>query len=168
MEDSRQVGSAPALDGERPECDQARRAHDRPGGAASFQGRDEDADDDGRAADEHTRYRGFRRALRSQDRAVEADHSDGGEDSQPAPLPQGEHHRGDNGQAAAAQAQKRQEQQGRETVPERLTTRPGVVAENTVRREGGADQDAGEGREQGSTQGGCVHEGDARFRRGPV
>lgn len=162
------VRAAPALDGERADGDQQRAVHDGAGGAAAAQQREQDGDDDRRAADEDARDGGFGGALGGDDGQVEADHADGGDGGEPAPLPPGEGAQRRGG----APGDEREEQQAGDAVADGLAAGVRVVAEDAVGGEGGADECAGESGEehpgQGAAGGSGFHEDDARDRGGPV
>ena len=68
----------------------------------------------------------------------------------------------------AAPADQRQQQQAGEAVAQELAARVRVVAQDAVGGEGGADEDTGEGGEQGPSDGGGVHGRDAMKGGGPV
>ncbi len=157
----------PALDGERPHGDEARRVQGDAGRTAPVQQRDEHADDDRRTAHEDARNSRLRRPFGRQDRQVEPDHAHRGEQRDPPPLAAGEASEPGRRRVRIA-AQERDEQQRGETVAERLAAGVRIVAEDAVGREGCPHQHAGEGREEGPAQRGRVHGADARVGDGPV
>ncbi len=157
------VRPPPALDREGAGRDQQRPAEDKALWPTAVKKRDQDRDHHRGAADEDARDRRFRGALGGEDRQVEADHPDGGEQGQPQPrtrpqpaqppgrIPPGERH----------------EQQAGQSVAEELAARVGVVAQHAVGGEGAADEDVGERGQEGAARGGRVHEDDARNVGGP-
>ncbi len=164
---ARQVGAPPALDGERPDGDEACRVQRDAGRTTAVQQRDEHADHDRRTAHEDARNSRFRRLFGRQDRQVEPDHAHGGEQDDPPPLATGEASEPSRRGVGVA-AKERDEQQRGETVAERLAARERIVAEDAVGREGCPHQHTREGREEGPAQRGCVHGADARVGDGPV
>ncbi|GGW58244.1 hypothetical protein GCM10010350_48380 [Streptomyces galilaeus] len=162
--EARAVRPAPALHGERADGDQRRAVQDGPARAASLHERDEDRDDDGRAAHQDAGDGRFGGTLGGQDGEVEADHADGGEQGEAGPLAGGERAQAGQGTRAG----EGHEQQAREAVAQGLSAGVRVVAQDAVGGEGRSDEDAGERGEEGATRGGDVHEGDVRKRGGPV
>lgn len=105
-------------------------------------------DHDGRASHEDAGYRGFGGAFRGEHREVEADHADGGEQRESAPLARREPPQ----RAQAALPEQWQEQQARDGVADELAAGVRVVAQDAVGGEGAAHEDAGEGGEQGASE----------------
>ncbi|WP_442806830.1 hypothetical protein [Streptomyces sp. NBC_01750] len=163
--DARRAGTAPPLDGEGAGRDEQGSVQHGPSGPTAVQERYEDGDDDRGAADEHTGNGGFRGAFRGQDRQIETDHADDGEQGEPDPLRQEE---GAQRRQARAAAEQRQEEQAGEGVAQRLAAGTGIVAEDAVGGEGGAHEEIGHGDEQRRAQRVHVHGGDARERGGPA
>lgn len=132
-------------------------------GPTAHEQRHEYRHDDRGAPDEDTWDGRFGAALRGEHREVEADHPDGRQQGEPPPLAPGEVAQG----RRAAPAEQRQQKQAGEGVPEELAARVGVVPEDAVGGEGGADEDAGEGGRQGPSDRVRVHGPDAREDGGP-
>ncbi|GGN31443.1 hypothetical protein GCM10011578_069380 [Streptomyces fuscichromogenes] len=157
------VRPPPALDREGTGRDQRRPLEHPASGPSAVEERDQDRDHHRGAADEDARDRGFRGALGGEDRQVETDHPDGGEQGQPQP--------GARSQPAQppcrAPPDERHEQQTGQCVTEELAARVRVVAQHTVGGEGAADEDVGERGQQGAAHGGRVHGDDARNPGGP-
>ncbi|GGN52274.1 hypothetical protein GCM10011579_009090 [Streptomyces albiflavescens] len=132
-------------------------------GTASLLKGHENGHDHWGAAHEDARNCRFRRAFGGDHRQIEADHADGREQGEAAPLARVEPAQGHR----ATPADQRQEQDAGETVAEELATRIRVEPQDAVGGEGASDEDAGEGGEQ-RAPGGGVHDGDAMKGRGPV
>ncbi|GAA1927619.1 hypothetical protein GCM10009837_61280 [Streptomyces durmitorensis] len=163
-EDAERVRTAPPLHGEGTRGHDQRPVHDDPLRLPPLKERHDDRHDDRGAAYEDARYGRFRRAFGGQDRQVEADHADSGEDRKTPPLAPrqtAERRRG-------APPEQRQEQQAGQAVAQELAARVRIVAQEAVGCEGAAYEEAGEGREQGPACEVRVHVPDARKRSGPV
>jgi hypothetical protein len=128
--------------GEGADGDQCRPVQNGPRGSAAVQERYQDGDHDGCAADEDARYGGLRGALGGEHGEVEADQADGGQGGEADP-------RG-GGQGVGTPVHHGQEEQAGEPPAEDLAARVRAGAEDAVGGEGGADEDAGEGREEGA------------------
>lgn len=146
-QDSREVRTPPALDGEGPGRHEPGRVQDGAGRTASLQHRHEDAHDDGRAADENAWNRWFRRLFGGQHGQVEPDHADCREKSEPAPLASGEGtERSEAG--ASVSAQQRYEQECGQAIAQCLASGIRIVAQHAVGREGSSHEDTGKGCEE--------------------
>lgn len=124
----------------------------------------EHRDDDGGAPHEDAGDRRFGRALGSEHRQVEADHADGRDQREPAPLAGREPPQ----RGGTAPADEGQQKDAGEAVTQELATRVRIVAQETVGGEGPSDEDTGEGGEQRAPGGGGVHDRHAMNGRGPV
>ena len=161
--DSNAVRTAPPLDRERADRDERRPVEHDPARTASLQEGDENRDGHGSAADEDSGDCGFGAAFGGDDGKVEADHADSREQGETGPLACRE--RAQPGLLVLAG--EREEQQAGEAVAQELAARVRVVAQDAVRAEGRADEDAGEGGERGAAGGGGGHGSDARESGGP-
>lgn len=156
--DPGRVGTPPSLHREGSGGNQQGAVHDEPGGASAVQEGHEHGDDHRGAADEDAGDGRLGGAFRGEDGQVEADHSYGGEQGDPAPLAAGQFPQ----RCGAAAAEEGQEEQAGKAVADCLAPRVRIVAEDTVGGEGTADQDTGEGGEQRPSYGCGVHGTHAR------
>lgn len=157
------VRPPPALDREGSDRDQQRTLEHGALWPAAGKERDQDRHHHRGTADEDARDRRFRGALGGEDRQVEADHPDGGEQGQPQPRARPQPPQ----PLRRVSPDERHEQQAGQSVAEELAARVGVVAQHAVGGEGRADEDVGERGQQGAAGGGRVHEDDARNPGGP-
>lgn len=131
--------------------------------AAPVQERDEHGHHDRRAAHEHPRDGGLCAAFGGEDGQVEADHADGREQGQAAPLAGPEPAQ----PPARVPSGERGEEQAGQPVAQELAAGVRIVAQDAVGGEGPADEHTGESGEEGAVACG-VHDGDAREVSGPV